>query len=310
MIDGKNYYQILGVPEDALLKEIQNAWRKFVKENHEDLVPQWERQAAKERMFIINEAYAVLSHEDKRADYDNAHMINGGSKIELVRSRVRKAKEIIQRDCTLITREDIQTIESIIDYLDRKLQEACFERMIDMLNTCPDMARHTVSLAFDEQLLNADTDLFDTLLRKAPYVITFEKVYLYGEDIIGIRGKEHKERNYNQLARVLCHRQDLAKYFVFPSFQEQVSGCESNLLRTFLELTPDVMTQEDFDHYVDSVNDIRWVIHSQLRSYNEQAITWILHARPDLVRKPEKKKAAKELPYALRSHPTNESPVS
>ncbi|MGE0473779.1 MAG: J domain-containing protein, partial [Nitrospirales bacterium] len=72
MIDGINYYQILGVPEDALLKEVQSAWRKFVKENHEDLVPQAERQAAKERMFRINEAYAVLSHEQKRADYDNA----------------------------------------------------------------------------------------------------------------------------------------------------------------------------------------------------------------------------------------------
>ncbi|MCA9463919.1 MAG: DnaJ domain-containing protein, partial [Nitrospira sp.] len=80
MIDGINYYQILGVPEDALLQEVQTAWRAFVKENHEDVVPLEERQAAKERMFRINEAYAVLSHEEKRADYDNAHMLNGGSK--------------------------------------------------------------------------------------------------------------------------------------------------------------------------------------------------------------------------------------
>ena len=96
MIDGINYYQILGLPEDALLKEIQSAWRKFVKENHEDLVAPEERQAAKERMWRINEAYGVLSNEDKRAIYDNSHMLNGGSKIELVRIRVRKAKEILQ----------------------------------------------------------------------------------------------------------------------------------------------------------------------------------------------------------------------
>jgi len=310
MIDGKNYYQILGVPVDALLKEVQSAWRKFVKENHEDLVPKWERQAAKERMFIINEAYAVLSNEDKRADYDNANMFNGGSKIELVRSRVRKAKEIIQRDCTLITREDIQTIESIIDYLDRKIQESCFNRMIDLLSTRPEMAKSIVSLAFDEQLLNVKTKLFETLLQTAQYAITYEKVYLYGEEIIGVNEKEEKERNYNQLARVLCHRSDLGKYFVFPAFQEQVSGCESNLLRTLLEFTPGVMTQDDFNHYVDSVNGIRWVIHSQLRSYNEQAIAWILKARPDLSRKPAKKKDPKELPFPLRSHPTNESTVS
>ena len=301
MINGVNYYEILSVPEDALLKEIQHAWRNFVKENHEDLVPEWEQQAAKERMFQINEAYEVLSNEEKRANYDNAHMLNGGSKIELVRSRIRKAKEITQKDCALITREDIKIIESIIDYLDRKTQEACFRRMIDILSKHPERARHTVSLAFEEQLLSADTSLLDTLLEQSSYAITFEKVYLYGEDIIGVGGKENKERNYNQMTRVLCHRLDLAKYFVHPAFQEQASGCESNLLRNLLRLAPEVITQEDFDHYVDAIHDIRWHIHHQLRSYNEQAIIWIQKARPDLKRKPEKKKDKKELPLPLRS---------
>ena len=301
MIDGQNYYQILGVPEDALLKEIQSAWRIYVKENHEDVVPEWERPAAKERMFHINEAYEVLSNEDKRAAYDNAHMLNGGSKIELVRSRVRKAKAIIQKDGKLITAEDIKIIESVIDYLDRKIQIECIERMIVILEKHPDMARHTVSLAFDEQLLNLDTHLLNTLLAKAPYAITFEKIYLYGEDIIGVGGKEDKERNYNQLARILFHRLDLAKYFVYPAFQEQASGCESELLRMLLATAPEVITQEDFDNYVDAVNEIRWHIHHQLRSYNEQAIDWILKARPDLIRKPEEKKAPMELPFPLRS---------
>ncbi|MDT7041459.1 J domain-containing protein [Candidatus Nitronereus thalassa] len=301
MINGKNYYQILGVPEDALLKEVQSAWRRLAKENHEDVVPEWERQAAKERMIVINEAYAVLSDENKRADYDNGHMLNGGSKIELVRSRVRRAKEIIQKPCSLITVEDIKMIESIIDYLERKNQEACFAKMSDLLLEQPSMAKYTVSLAFDEQLLNVETQLLDTLLEKASYVITFEKVYLYGEDIIGVTGKENKERNYNQLARILFHRQDLAKYFVYPAFQEQVSGCESSLLRTLLRVAPEVLTQEDFDNYVNSVNDIRWHIHHNLRSYNEQAIDWILRARPNLKRKPEKKKSKKELPFPLRS---------
>ncbi len=303
MIDGINYYQILGLPEDALLREIQSAWRKFVKENHEDVVPPEERQAAKERMWRINEAYGVLSNEDKRAHYDNSHMLNGGSKIELVRIRVRKAKEIIQRDRSLITGEDIKIIESIIDYLDRNTQVTCFEWMIEILHKRPVMAKHTVALAFDEQLLNVQTTLFNTLLEKAPQTITFEKVYLYGEDIIGISGKENKERNYNQLARVLSHRLDLAKHFVYPAFQEQAFGCESGLLRTLLELAPKVITQEDFDNYIKAVYEIRWHINSQLRSYNEQAVVWILNARPDLRRKPEDKNLKKELPLPLRSGP-------
>jgi len=50
-------------------------------------------------------------------------------------------------------------------------------------------------------------------------------------------------------------------------------------------------------------------MHSQLGGYNEQAITWILKARPDHVRKPQKKKITKVLPFPLRSNPTNESTV-
>ncbi len=301
MINGLNYYQILGVPEDALFKEIQTAWRLLVKEHHEDVVQPWEQQAAKERMFRINEAYEVLRHEEKRAAYDNGHMLNGGSTIELVRNRVRKAKEIIRKDLSLITREDIKTIETIIDYLDQKTQKACFGRMIDLLDKRPEMARHTVTLAFEEQLLNVNTTLLNTLLEKAPQAITYEKVYLYGEEIIGVGGKENKEKNYNQMARVLCHRLDLANHFVYPAFQEQASGCESGLLHTLLTLVPEVMTQNDFDNYIDAVHQIRWHLHHQLRSYNEQAIDWIHTARPDLTRKPEKKKEKPELPFPLRS---------
>jgi len=301
MIDGINYYQILGVPEDALLKEIQNAWRLLVKANHEDVVQPWERQAAKEKMFRINEAYAVLSHEEKRAQYDNVHMLNGGSTIELVRTRVRKAKDIIRKDLSLITGEDLKIIETIIDYLDTVTQETCLNRLVQLIEQHPDMARHAVTLAFEEQLLNVSTKLFHTILEHTPYAISYEKVYLYGEEIIGVTGKANKERNYNQLARVLCHRPDLATYFVYPAFQEQASGCESNLLRTLLTLAPEIITQKDFDNYIDAIHDIRWHIHHQLRSYNEQAVAWILKARPDLTRKPEKKIEKRELPFPLRS---------
>ena len=301
MIDGINYYQILGVPEDALLKEIQSAWRSFVKENHEDVVPQFERPAARERMFKINEAYAVLSNEEKRGDYDNAHMLNGGSSIELVRRRVRKAREIMRRDWSLISGEEMKLIESILDYLDPNTQATCFNWMTKLLTECPDMARYVVAPAFEEQLIGAKTSLLDTLLQQAPYAITWEKIHLYGGDICGVSGKEHKERNYNQLARILCHRLDLAKYFVYPAYQEQASGCESSLLPTLLRLAPHEFTQENFDDYVDIVYSMRPIVYAQLRNYNEQAITWILKARPDLVRKPEKKKAPKELPLPLRA---------
>ncbi len=236
-----------------------------------------------------------------RVYFYNAYMLNGGSKIELVRSRVRRAKDIMNRDRSLITREEITLIESILDYLDRNTQQTCFEWMTDILCERPEMARHVVSPAFDEQLSGVNTHLLDTLLAKAPYVITWEKIYLYGEDIRVIGGKGDRERNYDQLARILCHRMDLAGHMVYPAFQEQASGCESCLLPTLLKWAPQEITQANFNDYIDSVNSMRWIVYGQLRSYNEQAIAWILRARPDLVRKPEEKQAPKELPLPLRS---------
>ncbi|MCA9458268.1 MAG: hypothetical protein KC587_16500, partial [Nitrospira sp.] len=85
------------------------------------------------------------------------------------------------------------------------------------------------------------------------------------------------------------------------SFQEQASGCESCLLPTLLKVAPNEITQDHFNDYIDTVHSMRWIVYGQLRNYNEQAVTWILKARPDLVRKPEEKPAPKELPLPLRS---------
>ena len=117
---------------------------------------------------------------------------------------------------------------------------------------------------------------------------------------VAVSGKTDKERNYNQLARILCHRLDLAKYFVYAAYQEQASGCESCLLPTLLQVAPEEITQENFDDYLDTVYTMRAIIYGQLRNYNEQAIAWILKARPDLLRKPEPPKPKKELPLPLR----------
>ena len=65
-----------------------------------------------------------------------------------------------------------------------------------------------------------------------------EKTYLYGEEILGIGGKKNKERNYNKLGSILCHRFDLAKHLVYEAFQEQVSGCKSCILLSNINVPP------------------------------------------------------------------------
>jgi curved DNA-binding protein len=64
----KDYYKTLGVKKNASADEIKKAFRKLARKHHPD-VNQGDK-VAEEKFKDINEAYEVLSDEDKRAKYD------------------------------------------------------------------------------------------------------------------------------------------------------------------------------------------------------------------------------------------------
>ncbi len=64
----KDYYQILGLAKNASLDEIKRAFRKLAVKYHPDKNPG--NKEAEEKFKEINEAYAVLSDPDKKAQYD------------------------------------------------------------------------------------------------------------------------------------------------------------------------------------------------------------------------------------------------
>lgn len=68
-MDYKDYYEILGVSEDADTKEIKKAYRRLAREYHPD-ANRDNREAAEARFKEINEAYEVLGDPEKRAKYD------------------------------------------------------------------------------------------------------------------------------------------------------------------------------------------------------------------------------------------------
>jgi molecular chaperone DnaJ/curved DNA-binding protein len=68
MPDTKDYYNILGVSEDADAKEIKKAYRKLAQEYHPDRNP--DDPKAEEKFKEIQEANAVLSDPEKRERYD------------------------------------------------------------------------------------------------------------------------------------------------------------------------------------------------------------------------------------------------
>jgi len=72
----KDYYAILGLDQKtATSSTIRKAFHKLALENHPDKVPEEEKQSAQLRFREINEAYEVLSDEEKKRKYDNGEDI-------------------------------------------------------------------------------------------------------------------------------------------------------------------------------------------------------------------------------------------
>src|ERR1700719_3382903 len=64
----RDYYEVLGVPRTATEDDIRKEYRKLARKYHPDVNPG--DKSAEEKFKEINEAYEVLSDQEKRKRYD------------------------------------------------------------------------------------------------------------------------------------------------------------------------------------------------------------------------------------------------
>ena len=65
-VEKRDYYEVLGVSKTATDKEIKSAFRRLAKQYHPDVN---KAPDAEEKFKEIQEAYAVLSDENRRKQY-------------------------------------------------------------------------------------------------------------------------------------------------------------------------------------------------------------------------------------------------
>ena len=67
----RDYYEILGVDRNANEDDLKKAYRRLARQHHPDTqAGEPDKKAAEEKFKELNEAYAVLSDEEKRRRYD------------------------------------------------------------------------------------------------------------------------------------------------------------------------------------------------------------------------------------------------
>ncbi|MFC1940733.1 DnaJ domain-containing protein [Chloroflexota bacterium] len=78
----KDYYQILNICQDASAEDIKKAFRRLALQYHPDRNPEnvWE---AGEKFKEINEAYEVLSDEQRRWQYDRLASLSSYPRITM-----------------------------------------------------------------------------------------------------------------------------------------------------------------------------------------------------------------------------------
>ena len=66
----KDYYSILEINQSASAETIEKVHKLLVKKYHPDLQPNENKREAELKLRDINEAYEVLTDENKKREYD------------------------------------------------------------------------------------------------------------------------------------------------------------------------------------------------------------------------------------------------
>jgi len=129
----KDYYSILEVSKSATPDEIKKSYRRLSMKYHPDKNP--DNKEAEDKFKEINEAYSILSNEEKKSEYDNpnpfGNMFSGFDPFSQMRRRHTKPNPNAPRDAQLIGLEVELPLKTFLFggkfSVDLSFQDGCVE---------------------------------------------------------------------------------------------------------------------------------------------------------------------------------------
>jgi hypothetical protein len=119
-LDTSSYWDVLGVPVDAPIDAVRTAYFQLAKAWHPDRVPAELADARPQVVKIfarMNEAYATLADEKKRAEYKellSAKGMSGGADEQAIVQRILEASLAFQKADILFKRGDLGQAEPLL----------------------------------------------------------------------------------------------------------------------------------------------------------------------------------------------------
>ena len=120
MASKRDFYEVLGISKTANADEIKRAYRKKAKQYHPDICKEPD---AEEKFKEVQEAYEVLSDDNKRAAYDRyGHAaFEQGDKIDA--NQKQQAEQLKTELKTALDNNDMATLEAKMSELEQMAQQ-------------------------------------------------------------------------------------------------------------------------------------------------------------------------------------------
>ena len=120
-LEMKNYYEILEVNEKACKETISKVFKMKIKKNHPDLFQGKEKEEAEKKTMLLNEAYEVLSDENKRKEYDKTLNSEREEQITYLMGQIDiLKKELVKKETLLQEIREEFGVDRYIEKLNRQ----------------------------------------------------------------------------------------------------------------------------------------------------------------------------------------------